>query len=107
MKFRFLTKTPQHKRFDYSPRYYDERKERLEQKKMEYQRLEDGNLDPDERKNLLRRNMQDTWARSKNLQVQQKAANFRVILLILIIVVVGYFFLNGIDQVDTVVKKLW
>jgi hypothetical protein len=87
--------------------YYDERKERLELKKKEFQQLKDGNVSDRDRKEILRRNMQATWSRSKNTSKQKKSANIRVILLIIIIVAVGYYFLNGVDQVDNVVKKLW
>ncbi len=107
MKFRFLTKTIQNKRFEYSPRYYDERKERLELKKKEFQRLKEGDLSDADRKEILRRNMQTSWSRAQHTNKQKQTANMRVILFILVILVVGYFILNSVDQVDTVVKKLW
>ena len=44
MQFTFFNKKVQHKRFDYSPMYYDERKERLELKKAEYSKLANENL---------------------------------------------------------------
>lgn len=34
MKFRFLNKTIQNQRFNYNPMYYDERKERLNRKRI-------------------------------------------------------------------------
>lgn len=107
MKFRFLTKTIQHKRFNYSPMYYDERKERLELKKKEFGRLQDENLSEKDRKDILRRNMQDSWGRSKKLSQQKQSANLRVVLLIALILIIGYYFFSGVDEVDTVVKKLW
>ncbi|MBU2020487.1 MAG: hypothetical protein KJ941_12645 [Bacteroidetes bacterium] len=107
MKFRFLTKTVQNKKFDYSPMYYDERKERLELKKREFERIQKGDISDQERKEILRRNMQASWTRSKNTSKQKQSANYRVILLIIIILAVGYFFLDGMDEVDNVVKKLW
>lgn len=107
MKLRFLTKTPIHKRFDYIPMYYDERKERLDLKKKEYARLSDEELSTADRKAILRQNMQDTWVRSKNATEQRKQANFRVFILIVILLSLGYFVLNSVDEVDTVVKKLW
>ncbi|MCT4561711.1 MAG: hypothetical protein N4A41_10070 [Crocinitomicaceae bacterium] len=107
MKLRFLTKAPIHKRFDYIPMYYDERKERLELKKKEYARMKDETLSASDRKDILRRNMQATWVRSKNATAQRKQANFRVLILIALILILGYFLLNGVDEVDNVVKKLW
>jgi hypothetical protein len=107
MKFQFLNKTFKNKQFDYAPRYYDERKERLALKKKQFEKLEDNSLSAEERKTILRSNMQNTWLRSQNSQKQRQNSNFRVLLLIGIILVLGYFIFNGINEVDTVVKKLW
>lgn len=107
MKFQFLSKTAQHKRFDFSPMYYDERKERLELKKKEFKVLENEELSADDRKSILRNNMQNTWTRSKQFNKQKQSANYRVLLLIGILLALGYFIFNGVNEVDTVVKKLW
>ena len=40
MKFRFLNNTLENQRYQYNPRYYDPRKERLVKKKEQYQKLE-------------------------------------------------------------------
>lgn len=107
MKFQFLNKTFKNKQFDYSPRYYDERKERLELKKKEFEKLEDKNLSSEDRKSILRSNMQSAWMRSQNTQKQKQSSNLRVLLLIGILLALGYFIFNGINEVDNVVKKLW
>ncbi len=107
MKFQFLNKTFKNKQFDYSPRYYDERKERLALKKKEFEKLENSELNVNERKSILRSNMQNTWSRAKSSQKQKQSSNLRVLMLIGILLVLGYFILNGINEVDTVVKKLW
>ena len=107
MKFQFLNKTFKNKQFDYSPRYYDERKERLLLKKRQFEKLENDTLNAEDRKAILRNNMQNTWSRAQSSQKQKRSSNLRVLLLIGILIVLGYFVLNGINEVDTVVKKLW
>ena len=107
MKFKFLANTIKNKRFDYAPRYYDERKERLVLKKKEFDRLENEDLSHEDRQKILRRNMQESWSRTANAQNKRSTSNFRVLLLIVILLVLGYFVFNGTREVDIVVKKLW
>lgn len=87
--------------------YYDERKERLELKKKEIEAMESQNLSEEDRKRILRSNMQSTWTRSQNTHKQKQSANLRVLLLIGVLLALGYFIFNGVNEVDTVVKKLW
>ena len=44
MKFRFLNKTIENRRFDYQPMHYDERKEWLNQKRELYRKMENNEL---------------------------------------------------------------
>lgn len=107
MKFQFLSKTNNNKRFRYTPMYYDERKERLELKKKEYEKIEREDLDDQSRRSILRNNLQASWSRQKHAQSQKRTSNMRVLLLIAILLLLGYVVFNGVDEVDTVVKKLW
>lgn len=107
MKLKFLTNTLRNKRFDYAPMHYDERKERLGLKKKEMERLENPDLHENDRKTILRQNMKESWSRAKYAQTQRSSSNLRVILLIGVLLVLGYFIFNGLDDVDSVVKKLW
>ena len=107
MKIRFLNKTIQHQRYQYNPRYYDERKERLDVKKKQYEELNKTDVSDEKRKAIFRDNIQGEWNRAQYRQNQQRTSNYRVLLLIGIILVLGYFIFNGVDEVDTVVKKLW
>jgi hypothetical protein len=107
MKFQFLTKTFKNKRFDYSPMYYDERKERLALKKKEFEKLDNEQINAEDRKSILRSNMQNSWARSQHAQKQKQSSNIRVLILIGILLALGYFVFKGVNEVDTVVKKLW
>lgn len=107
MKLRFLNRTIENQRFNYNPMYYDERQERLERKKRQYRSLENEPVSEERRKELFRENLQEGFSRAKYRQTQQRSSNLRVVILIGIIVVLGYFIFNGVDQVDTIVKKLW
>jgi hypothetical protein len=107
MKLQFLNKTIKHRKFQFMPRFYDERKELLQQKVTQYEAMENGELSPDQRKTILRRNLNETWSRSQHASKQKSSANIRVIILIILIVGLGYFIFNGVDDVDTVVNKLW
>ncbi len=107
MKFKFLANSIRNKRFDYSPMHYDERKERLDLKRKEFERLENSELHDEDRKTILRQNMQESWSRAKYAQNQRSSSNLRVLLLIAILFALGYLIFNGVDGVDQVVKKLW
>ena len=107
MKFKFLANTLRNKRFDYSPMYYDERKERLDLKKKEFEKLENKDLSDEDRQKILRQNMQDSWSRVSNAQAQRSTSNYRILILIVVLSILAYFLFNGLNEVDTVVKKLW
>lgn len=107
MKFRFLNKTIENQRFDYSPRYYDERKQRLDRKKAQYQELEKEDISEYKRKELLRDSIKEGWSRAEYRQNANKSSNIRILLLIALLVALGYFIFNGVDDVDTVVTKIW
>lgn len=107
MKIRFLNKIIEHQRFQYNPMYYDERKERLDRKKDEYRKMEKGEMTDDERRKFFRENIREGFSRAEYRQNQNKSYNLRVLILIAIIVGLGYFIFNGLDDVDKVVKKIW
>ena len=105
MKIKFFFKQTKHRKFFYSPRYYDERKERLEKKKAMYQNLT--NLSDEERKEALRDQIQNRWNRTADLNKQKNAANSRTIILILAILVLGYFVFNGLNHIEKVIHILF
>ena len=107
MKFRFLNKTIQNQRFNYNPMYYSERKERLERKREQYEKLEGNTLSDTERREMFRENLKEGFSRGQYRQAQQRSSNIRVLILIGLILALGYFIFNGVTEVDTVVKKLW
>lgn len=87
--------------------HYDERKERLALKKKEFEKLDENNLTEAERRAILRSNMQNSWSRAQFSQKQKQASSIRVLLLVGLLFALGYFIFNGVNDVDTVVKKLW
>lgn len=107
MKIRFLNKTVEPKRFRYTPMYYDERKERLEERQEHFNKLDSGEMDADGRVQNLRDNLKNEWSRTTVRQSHNRSANIRVLILIGILLALGYFIFNGVDDVDTVVHKLW
>jgi len=107
MKFKFLNNTLQNRKFDYNPRYYDERKERLEHRKAQFDRLESGEMSAEERRAILRESMRNEWTRADYRQRQQRSSNIRILILVAIILVLGYFLFYGVEQVNTVVERLW
>jgi hypothetical protein len=106
MQIKFLNKNFKPRQFGFNPRYYDERRERLELKKAEFNRMKDESVSGEERESILRQHMKETWSRTQHAQQQRYNANIRTIILIAVICILGYFIFNGLDDVDTVVKKL-
>ena len=106
MQLKFLSKVTQPKQFQFTPRFYDERKERLELKRAQFNALKQKDMSPDERKEVLRHAMQESWSRTQNSAHIRKSYNIRILLLILFLLGLGYFIFNGLDDVDTVVRKL-
>lgn len=108
MKFRFLnSKLSEPQRFEYRPRYYDERKERLERKKAMYRSAEEGTLTEEERRSMLKENIRDNWARGHHRQNQLRWANFRVLILVAVLLALGYFVFFGLDSVDKIVENIF
>ena len=107
MKIRFLNNVKSNKRFDYTPMYYDQRKEERERKRAYYEKLETGEIGEEERRAMFRENLKSGLSRGEMRQSQNRSANIRVLLLIVLLLALGYFMFNGIDRVDTVVKKVF
>ena len=83
MRFKFLNNTLQNRRFDYNPMYYDERRE------------------------FFKENMRTEWSRTEIRQAHTRSANLRTVLLICLILGLGYFIFYGLEDVDSIVKKIW
>lgn len=104
MAFKFLNLKLKNKRFSYLPRYYDERKERLALKKKQFEDSE--NLSNEERKLYLREQFRNSWSLGRTRQQANSQANFRTLILIAFILILGYFVFNGIEGIQSVIHKI-
>jgi hypothetical protein len=77
--------------FDYKPRYYDERKERLEKLKKQYENVDDN--EEDFKPSLIKSGLKTDWQRSKHL-AHDKKANLRLALIIVILVGIFAYILD-------------
>lgn len=87
--------------------YYDERQEYLNVKKEQYANLPEDEKSIESRKTILRQEMSDNWSRAQHASDAKRSSNIRILILIAIIIGLGYFILYGLDDIDTVVEKMW
>lgn len=84
MKVTFV-KTPKPKRFAYPSRYYNEEKERLEQRKKDLGLSEDGKSD-------FRSQVSNNWKRfRKSDQARKRRAEVSVLIYLVIVAILVYF----------------
>ena len=100
---KFLNSKLRPKRFVYFPRYYSERKEKLDLKRKLYA---DENLSEDDRVMLMREKLKEKRSSQQINQNQLYSKNTRSLLLIFIVLVLGYFIMNGLDDIENVIFKL-
>lgn len=104
MKLKF-TKLPKHKAFDYKPRYYNEQKERLEERKRKFETMEaEGKTRTrdDIEINFRRNSGTDNKFRSKQLM----ASNLRLIIILMALVGICYYFFIHMDNLTPLIDKL-
>ena len=97
-----LFKLPSKSReFNFHPRYYDERKERL-QKKIE---LYSGENKTENRVRSMkfRAELEDNWGNS-NYKKQALRSNLRLIIILALIITLFYYLFGGIDNVSSMIK---
>ncbi|MCH2235007.1 MAG: hypothetical protein MK078_12210 [Crocinitomicaceae bacterium] len=89
-KFSLFKLPNKHKRFEYTPRYYDERKEALEKKIKQYNTEAVAEDEVKMRREVnFRENVSDRWSNSE-FRRKNKRANLR--LLIILVAVLGVFY---------------
>lgn len=94
-RIRFM-KVNRHKRFDYTPRYYDERKDRIENMKKLYS--EEGTEKTSAQRELLRDDIRRAWRNdSSSISKQKNAANIRLIIILALILLAVYFIFGYVD----------
>ena len=85
-----LFKPRAHYVFDYKPRYYDERKERLQQLEEKYKKGDHPEDTPSIR--LTKNNLKNNWVKNKR-SATDRSSNIRLALIIAILVgIVAYIF---------------
>ncbi len=94
-RIRFM-KVNRHKRFNFTPRYYDERKDRIERLKEAYS--ENTEKTPEEQQLQLRERIQSNWNSSKSYSNKAKAANLRLIIILAALILVAYIILGNVDM---------
>jgi hypothetical protein len=89
---RFLFKQPKPRRFEYKPRFYDERKERL-QARVEAIRKETENEQGASGGEVLRSRMQSAW-RSDDRKSAVRKSNRSVLIIAGLLVIIAYLLLR-------------
>ena len=100
---KFLNSNIRPKKFDYFPRYYNSRKEKIELKRKFYS---NETLSQDERVILMREKIEEKKQENKVSKNGVYSQNTRTLLLLSIVFILGYFLLNGLDDIDRVIFKL-
>ena len=86
-----LFKPRAHYVFDYKPRYYDERKERLQQLEDKYKQHKNSDEDTPTIR-LTKNNLKNNWVKNKR-SATDKSTNLRLAIIIAILVgIVAYIF---------------
>jgi hypothetical protein len=108
MKFRFFTKVNQHKSFSFNPRYYDERKERLDAIVKKQKEVQAENGFSLSRKEQLKDEISKTWGRKNSRVAQKKKSNTRIVVIVLLIIILGYFVFkdNSKDTNRPIIEKI-
>lgn len=96
-------KVNKHARFDYTPRYYDERKERIKMIQKAYSDVESTSTEQQAR---LRDKMQSAWQIDKSYGKQSRAANIRLIIILIALLLATYFILDYVDLFAAEVTNL-
>ncbi len=92
IKFMKVNKT---KQFDYTPRYYDARKERIQNMQKAYD--EESDSTPTEQQARLREKMHSAWNIETNYTKQSRSANIRLIIILAALLLATYFILDYVD----------
>lgn len=94
-RIRFM-KVNTNKRFDYTPRYYDARKERIRMMQRFYS--ENENVSITDQQAHLRDKMQSAWQYEKSYTKQSRSANIRLIIILIALLLATYFILDSVDM---------
>lgn len=105
-RIRFM-KVNRNKRFDYTPRYYDERKERLNKLINTYKQSED-EMDTSSAKYRakIKQRIEQNWELNSATSTQSRAANIRLILILGALLLGAYYVLDYVSLFSAEVTTL-
>ncbi|MGM0479437.1 MAG: hypothetical protein ACQERC_09450 [Bacteroidota bacterium] len=102
-RIRFM-KVNRNKQFEYTPRYYNERRERIEKMKAAHKNKNEG--DAMQRREALRDRLQNTWAMDNTVSNHARSANIRLIVILVALLAGTYFILDYVDIFAAEVTKI-
>ncbi len=79
--------------FNYKPRYYDERKERLEALEQRYKQEKDDD-DSDYELTLSKNNLKNEWSRTRSSASSDSKTTYRLALIITILIGIVFYILK-------------
>lgn len=88
-----LFKPQSHYVFDYKPRYYDERKERLQMLEEKYHGNKDSNDDESVKVRLIKNNLKNDWVKNKR-SATDKSSNIRLAIIIAALIGIAAYILE-------------
>lgn len=95
-RIRFM-KVNKHKQFDYTPRYYDERKERLNKLVKKHEKSSEMAMTKAEHRERLKQRIADNWENNAVDGSAARAANLRLIIILVVLLAAAYFILDYVD----------
>ncbi|MDG2369180.1 MAG: hypothetical protein P8M12_00920 [Flavobacteriales bacterium] len=102
-----LFKLPNHKKFDFSPRYYDEEKERMEKKRAEF--AKEINVDKNEKSVQIESRMREQFkSRSQTTNYTTNSSywsNIRLLVIFGILMIGFYYIYIHLDEVLLALTK--
>ncbi|MGV6862466.1 MAG: hypothetical protein ACWA41_11880 [Putridiphycobacter sp.] len=90
-----------YRRYNFQPRYYDERKENLEKKIKLYQSTSE---EVNRRELSFKSEMQDTWGKT-DFKKQSQKANLRLLIILIIIGVATVYIFNALDSAEAIINN--
>lgn len=106
-KFSIFKLPNKHKRFEFTPRYYDPRKEAMDKKVAEIEHEQSGISAEGKRREIsFKAKADDRWGNSgyKTASMRQ---NLRLLLILGMLVVVVYYIFQGIDGLEPVIEMFY
>ena len=88
MLFSSITRTRKVKKFSFSPRYYDEEKERLKERYAEINADLDSTI-----RSVSSGNLKEKWQRNKKTSNFEKKSNVRLVFIVTILIALCYWIL--------------